>query len=246
MCRHFGVLSREPVPLAEPLFDADQSLERQSFAPAHQEVGTVNADGWGVGWWDHAIRAEPARYRTTTPIWADRRFREIAPLLSSTSMVAAVRNVTVGAPSEESGNAPFVSGSWLFSHNGFVEGFRDGLGVELRRSLRPARDAEILGASDSEVLFALVLDRIDDGVEPTDAVASVVTDVAARADGRLNLLLSDGRMIVATRWGNELATLDRAGQRWIASEPLDDGPWRVVPDRTLLTVTLSETTCTPL
>lgn len=247
MCRHIALVARAPVALDRPLFGEGQSLERQTYAPAHQAVGRVNADGWGVGWWDRTIRPEPARYRTVTPMWADLRFREIAPLIRTSALVAAARNATTGAPVEESGNAPFTDGPWLFSFNGYVEGFRHGIGTELRRAVSDRRDRGILGSSDAEVLFALLLDHLDAGAPPADAVATLVGEVSTRAGGRFNLLLSDGATVVASRYRNELFTRSDPGcGTWVASEPLDDEAWDEVPDRTLVVANVDEIRRLPL
>ncbi|MGW2659228.1 class II glutamine amidotransferase, partial [Streptomyces sp. NPDC001478] len=81
------------------------------------------------------------------------------------------------------------------------------------------------------------------------AVAATVREVAEAAPGsRLNLLLTDGRTIVATAWGDTLCYLSEPGRHTVvASEPYDDDPrWREVPDRTLLTATRSDVLLTPL
>jgi glutamine amidotransferase len=88
------------------------------------------------------------------------------------------------------------------------------------------------GDTDSEALFALVLDRVDGGADPGDALGQVVdVAVAARVEdprpSKLNLLLSDGKDIWATRHGNSLYARDRA----VASEPWDDDDaWQEVVD----------------
>ena len=69
-----------------------------------------------------------------------------------------------GSPTEVAGNAPFVSGRWLFAHNGFVDGFRDGRARRaVRRSSRRPGRRRCAGDADSEVLFGLILDRLDAG-----------------------------------------------------------------------------------
>ena len=234
MCRLFGYLG-PAVTLDTLLYAPPHSLERQAFAPRHQVVGRINADGWGVGWYDPAIRPEPARYRTSTPMWADQRFRDIAPLLRSGHVVAAVRNASPGAPVEETGSSPFVDDRYLFTHNGFVAGFRDGLGVQLRRGLSERRDAGIRGAADSEVVFAMVLDRLDKGAPMVEAIADVTGELLDITTGCFNFLLTDGDTIVGTRVGNSLYARRHDDSIVIASEPWDDDPhWTEVPERSLL------------
>ena len=123
----------------------------------------MNADGWGVGWWDPHVRSDPARYRTASPMWTDRSFRSVAEVVHAGALVAAVRSATPPSPIVDTGNAPFTAGPWLFSLNGFVSAYRGPIGEALRRLVSEDRAIAIEGTSDSEVLFALVLDQLDDG-----------------------------------------------------------------------------------
>ena len=120
MCRFLCYLG-PPVTLASAVLDPPHGLKRQAWAPRHQRVGAINADGFGAGWYDHGRRPEPARYRTARPIWADRSFESLAGLVSAPALVAAVRDATPPSPVEETGSQPFTAGPWLFVHNGKVE-----------------------------------------------------------------------------------------------------------------------------
>jgi gamma-glutamyl hercynylcysteine S-oxide hydrolase len=242
MCRHLAYLG-PPRSLASLLYEPPQSLERQSWKPLRQREGAMNADGWGVGWWDQDVRAEPARYRTAAPMWTDRSFRSVAEVVHAGAIAAAVRSATPPSPIVDTGNAPFAAGPWLFSLNGFVVGFRGPVGEELRRLVSEARAIGLEGTTDSEVVFALVLDALDRGAAPAAALASVTAEVLSRTDARLNLLLTDGSTIVASACGNSLFTLGddglATGGVLVASEPLDDHPgWVEVPDRTVVVASL--------
>jgi glutamine amidotransferase len=232
MCRHLAYLG-PPITLGDLLLSQPYSLLRQSWEPRYQQHGRFNADGFGVGWYDLDRRPEAARYRTARPLWADRSFASMAGLVASSAVLAAVRSASPGSPVEESGNAPFTWGPWLFSHNGMVEGFHDGAGPVLRRQVSDARLGVIEGAADSEVLFALVLDRLDAGASPVEALEDVVKTVEKVSGGRLNLLLTDGTRVAATAHGNSLFELRTADAVVVASEPFDDDPrWRRVEDGT--------------
>ena len=233
MCRHLAYVG-PPVTLEKLIVKPKHSLLQQSFAPRYQTHGTINADGFGVGWYDRDKRVEPARYRTTRQIWADLSFASIAGLVSSNAVLAAVRSASPGMPVEETSTPPFTEGPWLFSHNGFVPGFRSGVGRELRRKVSETRAHGILGATDSELLFALVLDRLDAGTPPADALVSVVDLVEELTTARLNFLLTDGDRIAATACRNSLFVFDDrqlTGAVVVASEPYDDDAgWEVVKD----------------
>jgi glutamine amidotransferase len=225
MCRHLAYLG-PPVTLHDLLFDAPHALAAQSHHPRFQSSGRTNPDGWGVGWYT-APAGEPERVRTVTPIWKDDAFAARSRTVETGAFLAAARLASPGATIAESGNAPFLSGRWLFSLNGIVHGFTDGVGDDLRDRVSPVRRAGIVGDADSEVLFALVLDRLDAGEPAPAALAGVTHDVLEITTGRLNLLLTDGTQVAATRAGNSLF----ARATTIVSEPLDDAPdWQEVPD----------------
>jgi glutamine amidotransferase len=227
MCRHLAYLG-PPVVLSTLLYDPPHSLVHQSWAPRQQRHGTVNADGYGVGWYAPELTAEPARYRRSGPIWADRSLPSLARAVLTTAVVAAVRSATPPSPSEETGAAPFTSGPWLWSLNGAVN-----CGLEsLRRSVSAERAARLEGSSDAEVLFALVLDRLDAGDDPPAALSWLVGAVP----GRLNAILGDGRRLWATAWGDTLWWRPWNGGVVVASEPFDDdSAWVSVHDRSLVT-----------
>jgi glutamine amidotransferase len=189
----------------------------------------VNADGWGVGFYIPG-RAEPARWRSARPLWAEPSFASVAPVLRSGCVLAAVRSATVGMPLEESAAAPFTDGRWLLSHNGRVD----------RAVLPPAPDAESI--VDSALLAALVFRR------GPDSLGQTVLDVAALDPAaRLNLLATDGTRLLATTWGDTLSVLTTAEGTALASEPWDDDPaWTDVPDRHLVEVTPDGVRLTPL
>jgi glutamine amidotransferase len=233
MCRHLAYVG-PPVTLEKLLLQPSHSLLHQASAPQHQTHGTINRDGFGVGWYDRDLRTEPARYRTTEPIWSDASFASLAGLVKSNAVLAAVRAASPGMPLQESANAPFTEGPWLFSHNGFVPGFSSGVGRALRNKVSERRANAMAGVTDSTLLFGLVLDRLDSGVSPGDTLVSVVEMVEDLTTARLNLLLTDGERIAATAVRNSLFVLDDrqlTGSVVVASEPYnDDAAWEPVPD----------------
>jgi glutamine amidotransferase len=229
VCRHLAHLGPSVV-LRDLLFDAPHSLCEQAHHPRHQSKGRVNKDGWGVGWYATDGRVA-GYYRTTTSMWDDDDFR--AADCTSRAFLAAARLASPGATLDATGNAPFRADPWLFSLNGYVKEFHDGIGDELRSTLTERRRAAIEGDADSEVVFALVLDHIDAGVTPQAALRAVIERVTSLTDAKLNLVLTDGRVVHATRFGNSLFMKDTA----VASEPLDDDDeWSAVPDCSIVLV----------
>ena len=240
MCRHVAYIG-PPKTLAAVLLEPEHSLLKQAWAPRFQSHGAVNADGFGVGWYDRDKRPEPARYRSARPMWTDQSFASFAGLVSSNAILASVRSASPGFPVEETGTPPFADGKWLFAHNGLVPGFRSGgVGRDLRRQVSDRRAGGILGATDSEMLFALVLDHMDSGASPGDALVAVVKTVEAMTTARLNMVLTDGERIAATAWRNSLFVLDNRlidDMKVVASEPFDsDAAWEPVPDGSLVEI----------
>ena len=245
MCRQIAYLG-EPVTLSSLLVEPEYSLLRQSYEPRHQVHGRINADGFGVGWYAADVRAEPARYRKPVPMWGDQTFVNIAGAIRSGAFLAAVRNASPGLPINEACTAPYTRDQWFFAQNGRILDWHGptGAGVVLRRRLSDASLAAIEGATDSEVLFGLIIDAIAGGTPASDAVVAVLRLTQDVSPGsRLNLLLTDGVIIVATACGDTLFTRRDSRSIVVASEPFDDSPaWQQVPDDSLVVATRTELT----
>lgn len=226
MCRHLGWLGAD-VSVASLVLDPPYGLRVQAYAPRRQKHCLLNADGWGVGFYDGEL---PRRWRSQLPLWGDVSFDSIAPALHSHCVVAAVRSATVGMPIEVSATAPFTDGQWLLSHNGIVD----------RAVLPAAPQAE--SVCDSALLAALIFER------GLDALGETIIEVAAAdPNARLNILAANGSRMLATAWGDTLSILRRADGVVVASEPYDnDADWEDVPDRHLVEVTAAGVTLTRL
>jgi glutamine amidotransferase len=237
MCRHVGYLG-PPIPLSTVLFDPPHSLAHQSWAPRDmRRGGTVNADGFGVGWY---AAGDVVRYRRDRPLWTDPDLPGLARTTVAGAFLAAVRSATVGMPVTETAAPPFLDGRFLFSHNGVVAGWPDSVAPLAARL--PTRDLLTLDApTDAALLWALVRHRLRAGADPAKAVRDTVVEVRAAAPGsRLNLMLGDGATLVATTLGHALSVRTGADAVLVASEPLDDDPaWHQVPDGRLVVATPS-------
>jgi glutamine amidotransferase len=243
MCRHLAYVG-PPVSLRSLLIDPPYGLYRQAWAPRMQRHGTVNADGFGIGWYAPGDPV-PARYRRAVPIWDDPSLPDLARVTRSAAVLAAVRDATVGTALGEAAAAPFASGSWLFSHNGLLAGW-----PASAAGLAPRVEAllSLEAMTDSAFLWALVLERLRAGTAPDIALAATIEAVeAAGGTGRFNFLLTDGHTIVATTAGDTLWYRRADGSVTVASEPGDDEPgWTEVPGRQLLSAAPSQVTVRPL
>lgn len=245
MCRHLAYLGR-PRPLRELLTDPPHALLRQSWQPRRQRYGTVNADGFGVGWYADGDPV-PARYRREVPMWGDRSFPDLARVVRSGAVLAAVRSATDGMAQGEAAVAPFSAGPFLFSHNGVVPGWPASV-APVVAGMSAAELLAMEAVSDAALLWTVVHQRLAGGARMPEALADVVRLAASTAaGGRLNLLLTDGRSIAATTWGDTLSWRADATGVTVASEPYDDDPgWVDVPDRTLLVATPDGVDTTPI
>jgi glutamine amidotransferase len=236
MCRLLGVITSRPRAFSLCLTDAPRSL---------RFLSCEHPDGWGIavyngnGWTLHKHAAEAQR---------DPIFGKVAKAAEGEVLIAHVRKGTVGAITTENTH-PFRSGRWVFAHNGTIEDVDT-----LRVHVAPHRLRGLEGETDSEVLFAYLLGKLDEqGIEDARC-EPLVSEVLSMAVGRLaewlqmasgNFLLSDGATMYAYRHGRPLALLERsAGEAGfaacardcvvVASEPLTDEPWKSVAEGTLL------------
>jgi glutamine amidotransferase len=226
MCRHLGWLGA-PRSVASLVCDPPSGLLVQSYAPRRQKHGLMNADGWGVGFFDADT---PRRWRSAAPLWGDASFASVAPALRSGCVVAAVRSASIGMPIEPSASAPFSDGRWLLSHNGLVD-----------RSVLPLSSAAE-STVDSALLAALIFER------GLDRLGDTVAEVGADdPNARLNILAANGFHMLATTWGDTLSVLRCDDGVVLASEPYDDNPlWQEIPDRHLVRVDGADVDVSPL
>src|SRR6185295_20097175 len=105
MCRHLGYLG-PAVPVSGLVLDPPHSLLRQSWAPTDmRRGGTINADGFGVGWYTdtpepvdwrrdgkagYAPAVPPVVYRRSTPMWTDAALPGLLQPVRATVVLAAV------------------------------------------------------------------------------------------------------------------------------------------------------------
>jgi glutamine amidotransferase len=228
VCRHIAWLGTARS-LSDLLLEPEHGLLVQSYAPRRQRHGMLNADGWGVGFFASG-RPTPARWRSDRPLWSDASFASVAPVISAHCTIAAVRSATTGMPADETAAAPFQSGRWLLSHNGVAE----------RAVLGPHPQAE--SVCDSAQVAAHLFE-----FGPERAGEFVVAFGRRDPQARLNLLLTDGDRVIATRWGDTLSVLHLDDGVVVASEPYDDDPrWSDVPDHHLVEVAAGRVTLTDL
>lgn len=203
MCRWMAY-SGGVVPLELFLFKAEHNLIDQSMSSRSAETPT-NGDGFGVGW--YGSRPVPGLFRSIRPAWNDFNLRDLAAQVDSRLFLAHVRATSL-ATVQETNCHPFRWKNWLFVHNGEifeVEKMRR----ELLMAVAPEYFGNILGTTDSEVMFHLALTF---GLEkdPPQALARMAGLVEKIGRGKgvaeslwMTLGVSDGRKVWAVRYASD-------------------------------------------
>jgi len=204
MCRIFAFRSVIPSQVHRSLLDADNALGTQS---------NEHPDGWGVAFY---VDGSPHVTRSPTTALGDQLFHKLSGVVASQTVLAHVRKATQGELTVLNCH-PFQYGRWIFCHNGDIPNFdkhRSAL-VEL---VAPALRRFILGDTDSEVIFYIVLTHLaqqrtlSGNYSAHDVLAALrlgCEDVRAICDDEdskslLTMVITNGATMVAHQGGKEL------------------------------------------
>lgn len=237
MCRHFAWLGRSRS-IEELVLEPPYGLVRQADRPRWQQMHVINRDGFGVGWFPAPGRT--ATYRRTGPIDADPEFPALAAATAGTCVLAAVRGASLGMPLEVEATAPFTDGRVLLSLNGHLNV------AKTEHLLMPGYPPE--STCDAALLASLLWQRLAAGEGLTDAITGLVRRIAwLDSNACLNLLATDGTVVVATTWAETLCYRVEPDGVMVASEPHDDtADWTTVADRSVVVASAHEVTVSPL
>ena len=262
MCRLYGFSATGATQLDCSLVLAQNALQVQSD---RDRRGRRNADGWGIARWS---AGDLEVVTSTNPAFADGAFAEEAEATTATVALAHIRAATVGDV-VASNVHPFAHGPWAFAHNGTLTAH-----AELATRLAERSHGVPAGTTDSELIFRWLLGRMPEfGLDPDEpasdptalgrllehAVLDLVRmsmEIPDRDPPQLNLLLSDGVNLAASRWRNSLFWTERRGLPdcafcgtnhcpdaddsyraiVIASEPISNEAWVEAQEGTILAV----------
>jgi len=199
MCRLAAYLGPDLL-LHQLLEETPNSLFKQSWASEKLQGTTLNADGFGFGWYHDDGKAEI--YTSTLPIWSDTNLSGLGHSLLSSTWLAYVRSATPGQAVNQANTQPFRYGNNLFLHNGRVEDFNEGPRTIFHRHLSAKNASEIEGNTDSEYLFALCKEHLSEGLTSLEAIVGASEDIEfliKDSPALLNMILSDGKSIIACR-----------------------------------------------
>ena len=215
------------------------SLIEQASA-ASQSKTSINADGFGVAWYDQ--RPEPGLFRDVFPAWSDANLASLTDQVRAPLFLAHVRASTETATSRNNCH-PFASGSWSFMHNGQIGDFgqfRKAADMCISDALYPDRK----GATDSEALFLVACGFGLEG-DPQGALARSIGIFEEMSRGmgegphmRVGAAFSDGQTLYALRYASDdhaPSLFYQWNARWqgwsVVSEPYDTdlSAWTEVP-----------------
>ncbi len=260
MCR-LVIYKGAEIPISRLIFDPPHSVFKQSFDAKEMLSGNMNADGFGIGWYNHALNRSPAVYTNTAAIWNDFNAPRIMNKISSGLIFAHVRGASDGMPVTMTNTHPFAYRNFVFMHNGAIDEFPELVFPEIAGRINSRLWAHVKGNTDSEHFFALWLSHLDWKQLHSDKGVPLKAQIAAlretirfletiakkkKIEMVLNLGISDGENIIAARYhfGKRKATLYVIGDskrfprsKIIASEKLfADTRWKTVPERSLVAI----------
>jgi glutamine amidotransferase len=218
MCRFVAYLGEalSPAPL---VFGGEHSLYRQSWSPRELLSGSINADGYGVVWYHEG---RPRRIAETRPIWHDGELEDTLSGLTSTCILAALRNATPGQPVDRAGLLPLVHDRFSFILNGFIPDFHTGHMRELRAALPDDLYAALRGSSDAETLFLSAVALVREGAGLSGALEEVARRVqgqVGKVEAQMNMVLADGERIGVLRSSTVLLTNSLYTSRSVSFAP---------------------------
>lgn len=146
MCRLFGFRSIIYSKVHSSLLHADNALMSQSIR---------NPDGWGVAFYREDT---PHLIKSADRALDDHIFQKVSGVVSSQSVIAHLRKATQGDLSILNSH-PFQYGKWVFAHNGNLKNFSE-YKEKLLAAIDPDLRPFVLGTTDSEVIFYLLLSEI--------------------------------------------------------------------------------------
>lgn len=209
MCRFIAYLGEEAL-LENVLVRPENSLIRQSVHASESPQVPTNGDGFGIGWYAPHIDGLPALFTSIFPAWSDKNLLHLTSKVTSPCFFGHVRAASVGGINPYNCH-PFAFKKWMLMHNGEIGNF-----VSVKRHLRRRLDDEyydwIKGETDSEHLFAFFMQHakgrlLEDISEISSTLLETYSTINQMVDrygdgasSYLNVCLTDGEQLIATRY----------------------------------------------
>lgn len=250
MCRFTAYLGAQEILLGTLIENPENSLIKQS-KKAKMGLHHVNADGFGIAWYQEALDNQPGIFKSIQPAWNNNNLHHIAKKIQSSCFLSHVRASTIGDVSENNCH-PFAFEHISMVHNGTIRGI-DQMKKEIFNKLDEDLFLSIKGNTDSEIFFHLIIHfyRQSKSLEQAlvEAIAYITEqernkNFSEQLHSKINIALTDGKTIFATRYSSLSAptlnlsyvTEDKlGGSIVISSEPLDEEKsWITLPEQSYL------------
>lgn len=211
MCRLVAYLGT-PIVMHKLIIEPKNSLINQSF-DAKEIEEPLNGDGFGISWYNPILSQNPGTFTSLTPAWSNRSLKSIAPLIKSNCFFAHVRAASVGELSETNCH-PFNYKNIVMMHNGDAGSFS-----LYKRALRGMLSDEmyqwIKGQTDSEHLFALFIDRLNEKLKSKPCTVELMAEAlnemvqmleelkrnaGVKEASYLNMVIGDGERMLGLRY----------------------------------------------
>ena len=122
MCRFIAYLGTPPLRLSSLLEEPENSLIKQSKHAQESGKRGLNADGFGIAWYQKHLTPFPALFRSTSPAWSDVNLQNLATTTASSCFLGHIRAATVGNVNLYNCH-PFTYQQYSFVHNGTIRHF---------------------------------------------------------------------------------------------------------------------------
>ena len=217
--------------IEEVLIKPENSLLRQSRSATYhpgchdpKEIRNirVNGDGFGVAWYcPETLHLGSCVFKFMTPAWSNGNLQNISAHVRAPVIIGHVRAASSGRNPFENTTVsyenchPFKFGRYTFVHNGTVPSFSKVKRV-LCAIINEEIFREILGNTDSEHIFGLILHLLPNrteqlsaedmayAVEETISVILRICKAKGVEEGcSLNFVLTDGIHIISTRFRSD-------------------------------------------
>ena len=179
----------------------------------------VNADGFGVGWYNLEVDPEPCIFTSIAPAEHNVNLARLCKKIQSHLIFGHVRAASLGSPVNDTNCHPFQFGRFLWMHNGCVANW-SAVKRPITALLSACSFSYISGTTDSEIAGALFVDQLpghnphvehstQDLIDAMNLTIQILTQfvhalhVPGSGDSlvsSLNFAVSDGKTVVATRF----------------------------------------------
>ena len=202
MCRFTSYIGKSDVFLKDVLSDPINSLIKQSHEAREGSHG-INADGFGLAWYNPHINVTPGVFKSTQPAWNDVNLASLVNHIRSTCFLGHVRASTVGDVNQHNCH-PFCFETYSFAHNGTIRGF-DNFKKQIISIIDEDLFLHIKGNTDSEYFFFLImhfLRRDKDMIAAVKNSINFVLDLQKDTEfySRINIVVTNGDEFLVARF----------------------------------------------